>query len=373
MLMSNRPAVARARCVLGVELAIVTFPPGRHAGRARPTHLEICHVRKGAIATTDSWSPHAGGPGDTLVRCGRRQSGLNAGPHGATVLLLHLDRRWRGWRWLRVPEPTDLAESFEAGTSVSRAAGALHEELERDESASDLTLLGLALAILGPATQTQTSLAPPAWLRQVRRELELGGQDPGLRALARRAGVHPSHLTRAFRQHFGVSIGAYRRELAVRTACRLLAEPSARIHKVALATGFADQSHFTRTFRQVLGVSPTQYRNSSLGRSAALANDGALLDPVGSYAFSSSTADGTPYHGTFEIRGRPGAYQGQASTPVLPDLELAGVATHGQSMILTVDAPGGTATIRLTFTGRAFVGRWSLGAHGATIRGRRLK
>lgn len=371
--MSNRPVLARARCVLGVELAIVTFPPGRHAGRPQPTHLEICHVREGEITTGDSRSPHAWGPGDTLVRCGRRQTSLNAGPHGATALLLHVDRRWRGWRWLRVPEPTDLAESFEAGTSISRSAGALHDELERGESASDLTLLGLALATLGPATQFQATPAAPAWLSQVRRDLELGGQAPCLLALARRAGVHRAHLTRAFRKHFGVSISVYRRELAVRTACRLLAEPSARIHQVALATGFADQSHFARTFRKVIGVSPTQYRDRSRGGSAVVGNDGALLDPVGSYAFRSTTADGAPYHGTFEIRGRPGAYKGRASTSVLPDLELAGVATHGQSMILTVDAPGGTATIRLTFTGREFVGRWSLGANGATILGRRLR
>jgi hypothetical protein len=168
-----------------------------------------------------------------------------------------------------------------------------------------------------------------------------------------------------------MSIGAYARELRIQTACRLLSEPNANIQQIALQCGFADQSHLSRAFRRAMGLSPKRYRERAIEGVHAAGR--ALLNPVGRYVFSSTTADGTPYDGSFEIRGRPGAYSGRASTPVLPDIEFTSVATYGTSMTIVADAPAGSAIIRLSFSGAQFEGSWTLGGHGARLRGRRVR
>jgi AraC family transcriptional regulator len=86
-------------------------------------------------------------------------------------------------------------------------------------------------------------------------------QDPiTLSSLAREAGVHPSHLARAFRAHYRQSIGAYLRALRIEWASRELASRAVSISEVGLRAGFYDHSHFTRVFRRHTGMTPAQFR-----------------------------------------------------------------------------------------------------------------
>jgi AraC family transcriptional regulator len=81
-----------------------------------------------------------------------------------------------------------------------------------------------------------------------------------LAAIAAEVDIHPVHMARVFRRHFGCSPGTYLRRLRVRQACRLLTETDRPLAHVALDLGYADQSHFTRTFKRSLGVPPGEYR-----------------------------------------------------------------------------------------------------------------
>jgi AraC family transcriptional regulator len=81
-----------------------------------------------------------------------------------------------------------------------------------------------------------------------------------LAELAAVAGVHRTHLVRAFRARYGVSVGAYVRRERIRWAARALRGTETPIAEIALQAGFADQSHFTRTFVKHMGVSPGRYR-----------------------------------------------------------------------------------------------------------------
>ena len=83
---------------------------------------------------------------------------------------------------------------------------------------------------------------------------------PHLHALAADAGVHPAHLTRAFRRRFGRSIGSYLRLVRLEWAAHRLATSEDLLADVAGVAGFADQSHFTRLFRQHFGCTPARYR-----------------------------------------------------------------------------------------------------------------
>jgi AraC family transcriptional regulator len=78
--------------------------------------------------------------------------------------------------------------------------------------------------------------------------------------LANTCGVHPVHLARSFRHHYGCTIGEYIRELRVDFVCRRMRLSNAPLAEIALAAGFADQSHLTRLFKDRMGLTPSEYR-----------------------------------------------------------------------------------------------------------------
>jgi AraC family transcriptional regulator len=81
-----------------------------------------------------------------------------------------------------------------------------------------------------------------------------------LRQIALAAGVHPVHLSRAFPQRFGVTLGGYLRALRVDYAARQLIATDRPIAQIALEAGFCSQSHLTRELRRLLGTTPGAYR-----------------------------------------------------------------------------------------------------------------
>ena len=99
----------------------------------------------------------------------------------------------------------------------------------------------------------------PRWLREVRRSIEMRFDEPlTLSVLADEAGVHPTHLARAFRAQYARTVGEMLRERRIEHAKQQLfcgVAPS----EIALDAGFADQSHFTRVFRRLTGTTPAAY------------------------------------------------------------------------------------------------------------------
>jgi len=83
--------------------------------------------------------------------------------------------------------------------------------------------------------------------------------------IARAAGVHPVHLSRAFPKRFGVTLGAYLRGLRLDDAARQLAATDRPIAELALDAGFASQAHLTRELRRQLATTPASYRRRSAG------------------------------------------------------------------------------------------------------------
>lgn len=105
---------------------------------------------------------------------------------------------------------------------------------------------------------------PPRWLGRVRELLHDTAGTASVPALAREAGVHRVHLARTFRDHLGVPVTVYARQLRLEAARDHLAEglPPAR---AAARAGFADQSHLTRAMRSAWGVTPGALRRGVTG------------------------------------------------------------------------------------------------------------
>lgn len=74
------------------------------------------------------------------------------------------------------------------------------------------------------------------------------------------AGLSPSYLIRAFKQHYGLTPHAYLVNRRIQRSQAWLRQGH-DLADVALAAGFADQAHFQRAFKRHLAATPGQYRD----------------------------------------------------------------------------------------------------------------
>lgn len=87
------------------------------------------------------------------------------------------------------------------------------------------------------------------------------GEPPSLETLAAAVNLSPFHFARVFRRATGLPPHAWLQQRRLEQARALLRDGCAPL-SVALQLGFADQSHLTRQFKQVYGVAPGEYRNA---------------------------------------------------------------------------------------------------------------
>ncbi|MFG1907202.1 helix-turn-helix domain-containing protein [Kribbella sp. NPDC048928] len=80
-------------------------------------------------------------------------------------------------------------------------------------------------------------------------------------ALADALGASPSHLSRTFHHHAGMSLSRYRNRVRVSRALQRLADGEADLAGLAIALGFSDQAHLTRSMRRELGQTPRRVRS----------------------------------------------------------------------------------------------------------------
>ncbi|MNQ48229.1 Arabinose operon regulatory protein [compost metagenome] len=89
---------------------------------------------------------------------------------------------------------------------------------------------------------------------------------PSLEQLARAVNLSPFHLARVFRRATGLPPHAWLMQRRLERARGLLKDGCAPL-SVAMQLGFADQSHLSRQFKQTYGVGPGAYRKACGGRS----------------------------------------------------------------------------------------------------------
>ncbi|WP_191487851.1 AraC family transcriptional regulator [Pseudomonas sp. FEN] len=132
----------------------------------------------------------------------------------------------------------------------------------------DLALLEKQCALVEFFTLLQQRLNPaPRPAREINQKLERAAayihkhctEALKLEDICQAAQLSASYLTRAFKQHYGMTPHAFlvnRRIQYARTRLRR----GGLIADVALEAGFADQAHFQRAFKQHLAATPGQYR-----------------------------------------------------------------------------------------------------------------
>ncbi len=139
---------------------------------------------------------------------------------------------------------------------------ALRQRLGNVESWPDRFRLTEAF-LAGKFRHAASPVALAAWKH-------LGGDDqPGrIDALAADLGVSRRHLTRVFRQHFGLGPKSVMRIRRFEQACAMVRQQiRPGIADIAAACGYADQAHMTREFRDLGGAPPLAFIRRRDGRS----------------------------------------------------------------------------------------------------------
>ena len=197
-------------------------------------------------------------PGTILFRPSGEAHRNQIGSRGAHCLMLELPQQWSRHMW---QDPSPL----EAPAHMQDHFGFLQKIRREMNLADDLTQVSVEALAIEVICEMQRSTATgkqlPNWLSRVRRRAEIGFRNPpSLHDLAREAGVHPAHMARTFRVHYGCTIGECMRRARIAYCCCELLDRTRTLCDIALSAGFASQSHFTSNFKQMTGTTPAAYR-----------------------------------------------------------------------------------------------------------------
>ena len=107
---------------------------------------------------------------------------------------------------------------------------------------------------------------PPFVVKQAIAYVEARVAEPfNVKQLAAHLRCHPDSLSRSFKQHMGVDLSGYIRQVRIDRARELLREPGMLIDDAAERSGFSDRIHFTKVFRRVTGMTPGQFQRQFRG------------------------------------------------------------------------------------------------------------
>ena len=192
------------------------------------------------------------GPGDLFVRPAGARHGDQFGGVGLKALRLTIP----GERLAKIvdvhsmtPYRSHRPDLIPLATQTSAAI-----EQQQTATARDLTtrLLGAMCERFGPPSA-------PTWLGHVRGRL-FEEADNSVSTLARDAGVHPTHLSRAFHRHYGITLKRYARRCRIFRAATWISTTDRPLAEIAARCGYCDQSHLSRAFTAERGTTPAAYR-----------------------------------------------------------------------------------------------------------------
>ncbi len=236
------------------------MPPGTRVTGHGHDAPHLCLVMEGELRQRANGCHHRLVPGGLRLSPPGAEHEIRVGDTGARVLIAHA---------VGPGEPAQVARLFQ--TEEFRSLANLHSVATRlgsileTPSPPPLRAEEAVDELLAVTRRSGRKLpeAAPAWLLEVRARItaELPGSIP-VASLARSAGVHRVHLSRAFAEYFGCSVSVFTRRRRLDQAWRLLADPDLDLAWISAQSGFSDQSHFTRVFSRAMGASPGQWRKA---------------------------------------------------------------------------------------------------------------
>ncbi len=184
------------------------------------------------------------------------------GPRGARSLLIEVNEN----ALANLQEVSTLFETPRIlnDTPAASLAPAMVAHLSRRKWLTAFQLDSLLMewiALADPSCRARARTPTPVWLVRLAEQVaHCPVPELRLQSLARDTGYHPAYVAKAFRLHFGQSIGNYARMLRVARAARALSEARGSVSRIAYDSGYYDHSHLTHEFRSRTGYTPTAWR-----------------------------------------------------------------------------------------------------------------
>jgi AraC family transcriptional regulator len=181
---------------------------------------------------------------------------------GSIFFLIELEQPWVG-RLLEYSAVDDLRPRL-CNPQASWLAARLYSA-RAGIGLSPLALEGVVLellATLAPCRRNERNA--PRWIGSVRDLLNATyACRHTLGSIARILDLHPVYLARTFRKFQGESPAEYLMGVRIRVAMNQLANSELPVSEIALLSGFFDQSHLTRALKQHTGMTPAAFRMSA--------------------------------------------------------------------------------------------------------------
>jgi AraC family transcriptional regulator len=261
--MTSRPSPlvlgnADRRVELSGFVLTETFRP---PGLELPTHFHentnIALTLDGTFAETIRGRAQQVDPSGIVLRPAGEKHSNQYGRVGSRSLIIEVMPQ----RLAMISEVTSILDcaAYFKGESSASFGLRIYREFKSMDCLAPLSIEALVLEMLVEITREDSRLErdQSRWLRMAGDLVhDQFSQTLSLSNIAEVVGVHPAHLAKMFRRHYGCTIGEYIRILRLDYAAKLLARPDKTLSDIALAAGFYDQSHFAHLFRLRFGVTP---------------------------------------------------------------------------------------------------------------------
>jgi AraC family transcriptional regulator len=246
----------------GVRLTETVYSPGLKLPRHSHERACFIFVIKGSFSETYGTRSRDCGPLNLIYRPVGEVHSDHFRDLGGRCLNIEIESTWLQ-QARQFSAGLDNSADFQAGPPNDLAMK-IYKELQELDEVSPLSIGGLALELMAETARWSLKVAanaPPRWLEQAREILHARfSENIAISDIASTVGVHPAHLSRAFRRSYGYTIGEYLRKLRVEFACRKLSTSDLPIVEIACAAGFYDQGHFSRMFKRLTRMTPARFR-----------------------------------------------------------------------------------------------------------------
>ncbi len=131
-----------------------------------------------------------------------------------------------------------------------RAFSDLHQELDQTK---------VSLPIKSKKSRTSDSYENTEQL--ILQIIQKDIQNASLQSVADQIGMHPSYLSKYFKEHFDINFIDYITQIKMQYALQFLKNGSS-IADVSLSLGYSSENNFSRAFKKYTGITPRAYKES---------------------------------------------------------------------------------------------------------------
>ena len=230
------------------------IPPSTRFRRHEHESGHICVVLDGGFVERDGRSWRDVGPGTVRVS-GAARHDIDFSAKGALCLVMEVTTEEIG--------ALDSPRFFDDDKRLANLAHRIKRSSAETDIAGEIRTESLTTEFLAQISRRLHGKpeTPPPWLDRIRSILHDTHGQTTLAQLATEAGVHRVHLARTFRDHYGIPVASYARNIRVQSALRLLSNNDMSLAQLAATAGFSDQAHLTRTIRSKAGTTPGALRS----------------------------------------------------------------------------------------------------------------